>query len=84
QAMIGFGTTLFIGPTLLFGYMRMVERGPDYMVSFVVTFSTTQNVGGLLGSALLGSLQTIWARNAAIALAGDMPGNDPFVAARLA
>lgn len=84
QAMIGFGTTLFVGPALLYGYMRMVERGADHLVSFVVTFSITQNVGGLLGSALLGSLQVIWARQAAMVLAQDMTGGNPLVAARLA
>lgn len=83
QAMIGFGTTLFVGPALLHGFLRMIQRGGDYLVSFVVTFSITQNVGGLMGSALLGSLQTMWARNAGNALAADMLGSDPQVAARI-
>ncbi len=84
QALLGFGTTLFVGPTLLYGFLRMIQRGGDYLVSFVVTFSITQNVGGLLGSALLGSLQTIWARNASNALGADMLASDPQVAARVA
>lgn len=83
QALIGFGTTLFAGPALLYGFLRMIERGGDYLVSFVVTFSITQNVGGLIGSALLGSLQTIWARNAGQALAADMLASDPQVVARI-
>lgn len=83
QALIGFGTTLFVGPALLYGFLRMIQRGGDYLVSFVVTFSITQNVGGLMGSALLGSLQTIWARNAGNALAADMLASDPQVAARI-
>jgi hypothetical protein len=62
QSLIGFGTCLFIGPALLFGFLRMLQRGPDFLVSFVVLFSTTQNVGGLAGSALLGTLQTLWTR----------------------
>lgn len=84
QAMIGFGTTLFIGPALLYGFLRMIQRGGDHLISFVVTFSITQNVGGLMGSALLGTLQTIWARNAANVISADMAGADPQVAARLA
>lgn len=83
QALIGFGTTLFAGPAVLHGFLRMIQRGGDYLVSFVVTFSITQNVGGLMGSALLGSLQTIWARNASNALAADMLASDPQVAARI-
>lgn len=83
QALIGFGTTLFVGPALLYGLLSVIERGGDHLVSFVVTFSITQNVGGLMGSALLGSLQTIWARNASNALAADMLGSNPQVAARI-
>lgn len=83
QALIGFGATLFVGPTLLFGFLRMIQRGGDHLVSFVVTFSITQNVGGLMGSALLGSLQTIWARKASNVLAADMLMSDPQVAARI-
>src|ERR1700688_4565996 len=66
QALIGFGTTLFIGPALLFGVIRMLKRGPDYLVTIVVLFSLTQNVGALLGSAILGSYQTIQARAHAV------------------
>lgn len=83
QALIGFGTTLFVGPALLHGFLRMIQRGGAYLVSFVVTFSITQNVGGLMGSALLGSLQTIWARNAGNALAADLLASDPQVTARI-
>jgi len=83
QTMIGFGTTLFVGPALLYGFLHMIQRGGDYLVSFVVTFSITQNVGGLMGSALLGSMQTIWARNASNALAADMLASDPQIAARI-
>ncbi len=77
QALIGFGTTLFAGPALLYGYMQMIQRGADHMVSFVVTFSITQNVGGLLGSALLGTLQTVWTHQAALILAQDLPVGTP-------
>lgn len=84
QVLIGFGTTLFIGPALLYGFLRMIQRGGDHLVSFVVAFSTTQNVGGLAGSALLGTLQTIWSRDAYNVLAADIIASDPQVAARIA
>jgi hypothetical protein len=84
QMLIGFGTTLFIGPALVYGMARMLQRGSDYLVSFVVLFSTTQNVGGLAGSALLGTLQQIWSRNANLVLASDMVADDPQVASRVA
>jgi len=50
QALLGLGTTLFIGPALAFGFLRMLERGAAYFVSLVVLFSSTQNIGGLLAA----------------------------------
>ena len=83
QALIGFGTTLFIGPALVFGFMRMLAKGADHFVSFVVLFSITQNVGGLAGSALLGSYQTIQARAHAASLADHLLSGDPQVLQRI-
>jgi hypothetical protein len=74
---------LFIGPALAYGFLRMLQRGPDHLVTFIVLFSTTQNIGGLAGSALLGSYQVIAARSHALALAEHALPADPQVAARL-
>ena len=84
QGLIGFGTTLFIGPALLFGLTRMLKRGTDHLVTIVVLFGVTQNVGALLGSAILGSYQIVQARAHAVALSSALAGADPSVAARLA
>jgi hypothetical protein len=84
QALLGFGTTLFIGPTLAFGFLRMLERGPAYFISLVVLFSSTQNIGSLAGSALLGSYQVIATRAHLSALTEHLVGSDPQVAARIA
>ena len=83
QALIGFGATLFIGPTLAFGFLRMLERGPAFFVTLVVLFSSTQNVGGLAGSALLGSYQFMSTRAHALALAEHLSAADPQVVARI-
>jgi hypothetical protein len=83
QALLGFGTTLFIGPALAFGFLRMFERGPTYFVSLVVLFSSTQNIGGLVGSALLGSYQVIATRSHLLALAEHLVGADSQVIARI-
>jgi hypothetical protein len=84
QALVGFGTTLFLGPALMFGIAQMIKRGSNYLVSFVVLFSTTQNVGGLTGSALLGSIQVARERLHAERLAEGLSLGDPAVAARIA
>ena len=83
QALIGFGTTLFIGPALLYGMLRVLRGGPEMLVSLVVLFSVTQNVGGLAGSALLGTYQTVAVRAHAGSLSERLLAGDPQVAARL-
>ncbi len=57
QSLTGFGTTLFIGPTILYGYLQVMRKGTDYLITLVVLFSITQNVGALAGSALMGTYQ---------------------------
>lgn len=83
QALIGFGTVLFVGPALLHGFGQVLLRGPNHLVSVIVLFSTTQNVGGLAGSALLGTFQTIRARAHAAALADQLNAANVDLAARL-
>lgn len=83
QALIGFGTTLFIGPALLYGLFRLRAATPQFLVSFVVLFGVTQNVGGLAGSALLGSYQQIAAREHAQVLSAQLAASDANVATRL-
>lgn len=84
QSLIGFGTCMFIGPTLALGILKVMRRGPHYFVTLVVIFSMTQNVGGLIGSALLGSHETVAARTHFQELAERMPVGDAQVASRIA
>ncbi len=84
QPLIGFGTCMFIGPTLAHGILNVMRRGPHYFVTLVVTFSMTQNVSGLTGSALLGSYETVAARTHFQELAERMPVGDVQVANRIA
>ena len=83
QALIAYGTMLFIGPALAYGFMRMLEKGPGHLVTFIVLFSTTQNIGGLAGSALLGTYQVMAARAHALSLSEQVLLSDPQAAARL-
>jgi hypothetical protein len=83
QALIGFGTSLFLGPALLYGFGRMLQSGTGMLVSFIVLFNLTQNIGGLAGSALLGSYQAIRTRAHAQSLAEHLIATDPQVASRL-
>ena len=40
----------------------MLQLGQNYLISFLVLFAVSQNVGGLLGSAVLGSYQVMRTR----------------------
>ncbi|EHL96153.1 transporter, major facilitator family protein [Acetobacteraceae bacterium AT-5844] len=55
QAMIAFGGALFLPPAMLNGLTMTMRQGPTYMTSFLVVFLFTQSLGGLMGSAFLGS-----------------------------
>ncbi|WP_241659529.1 MFS transporter [Sphingomonas glacialis] len=83
QAMLGFGACLFLGPALLYGLLRVLKLGPNYLVSLIVVFSISQNVGGLIGSAFLGTYQVIQSKAHAAALAEHLVVGDVPVAQRL-
>jgi len=83
QSLIGFGTTLFIGPALAYGFLQMLRQGPTHLVSLIVVFSMTQNVGGLAGSAILGTAQVVYTRAHAASLGEHILASDPQVVARI-
>ncbi|WP_340313646.1 MFS transporter [Rhizorhabdus argentea] len=83
QTLIAFGTTLFIGPALVLGFRKLFQQGADYLVSFIFLFNSTQNIGGLVGSALLGTYQVICTRYHAATLSERLLAGDPQVATRI-
>lgn len=52
QAMIGFAGMLFMPPAMMAGLISALARGPQYLLSFVIVFISTQSLGGVLGSGL--------------------------------
>ncbi|MCL6306817.1 MFS transporter [Pseudomonas syringae] len=58
QFLLAFGGTFFLGPTLVLGISGVLAN-PRNMVSFSVLFGITQNIGGLIGSAALGTFQVV-------------------------
>jgi hypothetical protein len=83
QALIGLGTTLFIGPAAVYLFQKMMPKGPTHLISFTVLFASTQNVGALAGSALLGSYEFSQARRHAASLADHVSLADPQVVQRV-
>jgi len=83
QALLAFASALFIGPALMIGIVQVLTKGPQYLVSFIVTFSVVQNVGGLAGSALVGTVETIREKYHSSQLAESITLGDPQVVLRL-
>ncbi|MCD1636478.1 MFS transporter [Martelella mediterranea] len=84
QTLIAFAAGLYLPPAMLVGIMAALKRGPSYLLSFIIVFLTTQRIGGILGSALLGSFVTWREQVHSAALVQDLAGGDPLVSQRIA
>ncbi|MTD25342.1 MFS transporter [Erwinia sorbitola] len=83
QFLLGFSTSFFIAPAMLLGVGSVVTQ-PKNLVSFVVLFGMSQNLGGLMGSALLGTFQTWREKYHSSLLSDQLSLLDPNVTERLA
>lgn len=83
QSLIAFAAVFFMGPTLLTGILQALARGPNHIVSFSALFSITQSLGGLAGSAFLGSFQIVREKFHAHSIVQSLTLTDPQVATRL-
>jgi len=82
QFLLGFSSAFFLAPAMLLGIGGVVTQ-PQNLVSFVVLFGMSQNLGGLIGSAILGTFQT-WREKYHSSLLGDQLSLlDPNVTERL-
>lgn len=83
QSMIGFASVLFLGTAMVIGIARTLLAGTQNLVSFVVLFSVSQSIGGLAGSAGLGTFQTVREKFHSHELVQRIVLTDPLVAARI-
>ncbi|MFD2438958.1 hypothetical protein ACFSS8_00385 [Paracoccus kondratievae] len=56
QAMIAFAGAFFLAPAMMRGLLAALARGPNYILSFVIVFLSTQSLGGAMGSGLFSTL----------------------------
>jgi MFS family permease len=82
QSMLGFGGALFLGP-LLVSLLGKVLPDPRNLISFSVLFSLTQNLGGLVGTSLIGTFQVWREKYHSNVLAEHLSALDPQVASRI-
>lgn len=83
QALLAFAAAFFIGPTMILGFGQVLQGGGKNMVSFIVLFSIGQNVGGLMGSALVGTIQTLREKFHSNQLSESISLGDPETVLRL-
>lgn len=82
QFLIGFGSTYFLGPAMVLGMGQVIGQ-PRNLITFVVLFGMAQNLGGLVGTAALGTFQTVRQKFHSSQLVEHLTLQDPQVAARV-
>ncbi len=82
QSLLAFGGTLFLGP-LVISLIGTVIANPANLISFSVLFGLTQNLGGLLGSSLVGTFQVVREKYHSSIIAEHLSSLDPLVASRI-
>lgn len=82
QFLLGFSSTFFLAPAMLIGVGNVVTQ-PKNLVSFVVLFGMSQNLGGLIGSAILGTFQVLREKYHSSLLSDQLSLLDPNVTERI-
>ncbi|MDF7760496.1 MFS transporter [Kosakonia cowanii] len=82
QFLFGFASAFFIAPAMLAGIGGVIAE-PRNLVSFSVLFGMSQNIGGLMGSAILGTFQTWREKYHSSLLADQLTTLNPLVNERL-
>jgi MFS family permease len=83
QGLIAFSGTFFLGPSLLFGMTRALKAGSGHIVSFLALFGMVNSLGGLGGTALLGTYQTVRERAHSTAIVDAIAVTNPLVTQRI-
>ncbi|WP_407316341.1 MFS transporter [Pseudomonas sp. nanlin1] len=82
QFLLAFGGTFFLGPTMVLGVGNVITN-PRNLVSFSVLFGICNNLGGLIGSALLGTFQIVREKYHSSLIVEHLSQFDPLVQARV-
>jgi hypothetical protein len=83
QFLASVGAGMFMGPLIMLGITQALKQGVDHMITFLVTLSITQTLGGLAGSAVLGTYQLHREQLYSTALVSQLDPADGVVAQRL-
>lgn len=83
QFLVAFAGGLFIGPLLLVGFGRALQKGAGHIVTYLVLFSATQSFGGLVGSSFFSTYQKERAQVYQVTINNALETTDPNVSQRL-
>ncbi|HBC1013049.1 TPA: MFS transporter [Escherichia coli] len=82
QFLMGFSSAFFLAPAMLAGIGGVIADQRN-LVSFSVLFGMSQNIGSLLGSAILGTFQTCREKFHSSQLADQLTTINPLITERL-
>ncbi|MHC6225533.1 MFS transporter [Pseudomonas sp. X10] len=82
QFLLAFGSTFFLGPTMVLGISH-VRANPRNLISFSVMFGICNNLGGLIGAALLGTYQIVREKYHSSHIVEQLTLLDPLVLSRV-
>ena len=83
QGLIAVASSLFLAPAMAMGFVNALKKGMNYILSFVVVFLFTQSIGGLIGSAIFGTLVILREKFHSAAIVEHLAMTNPFVAQRV-
>lgn len=83
QFLMAVGSGVFMGPLMLLGIAQGLQNGAHFMLTAILTLSMTQSLGGLMGTALLGTYHTQRTQAYTAALTQQVNPTQPPVAQRL-
>ncbi|WP_313351348.1 MFS transporter [Paracoccus sp. (in: a-proteobacteria)] len=84
QALIAFAGSFFLAPAMMRGLISALARGPNYILSFVIVFLSTQSLGGAMGSGLFSTLINHRQALHLQVLSEDLTAADPLTVASIA
>lgn len=84
QALIGVAGMLFMPPAMMAGLLSALAKGPNYILSFVIVFVSTQSLGGVIGSGAFSTVVNLRQAFHVQQLATELTATDPTVTAEIA
>ena len=83
QALVAFGGAIFLPPAVGWSFAHTLRWGIQHLTSFFAVFLASQNLGGLLGAAGLGTFLTVREKFHSSQIVESLTLADPIVAQRI-